>query len=174
MPQLTGPAPGPVNNRGMTTETGREVLVFLLDSEEYGVDILRVQEIRNYEKVTPIPGAPLHLKGIVNLRGAVVPIIDLRVRFGRAEPRYDDLTVVVILEVGGRTVGMVVDGVADVVRLMPGEVQPAPSLASLIGGSFLLEVAMQDDRMILLVDLEKVLATRELDSLPALRATAPA
>jgi purine-binding chemotaxis protein CheW len=158
----------------MNTETGREVLVFLLDSEEYGVDILRVQEIRNYEKVTPIPGAPPHLKGVVNLRGAIVPIIDLRVRFGRAEPRYDDLTVVVILQVEGRTVGMVVDGVADVVRLLPAEIRPAPSLGSLIGGSFLLEVAVQDDRMILLVDLERMLATRELDALPQLRATAAA
>ena len=158
----------------MTTDTGREVLVFLLDSEEYGVDILRVQEIRNYEKVTPIPGAPPHLKGVVNLRGAVVPIIDLRVRFGRAEPRYDDLTVVVVLEVEGRTVGMVVDGVADVVRLNRDEIQPAPSLGSLIGGSFLLEVAMQDDRMILLVDLEKMLATRELEKLPELRSPAVA
>ena len=158
----------------MNPESGREVLVFLLDSEEYGVDILRVQEIRSYEKVTPVPGAPPHLKGVVNLRGAVVPIIDLRVRFGRAEPRYDELTVVVILQVGGRTVGMVVDGVADVVRLQPDEVQPAPALGALIGGSFLLEVAMMDDRMILLVDLEKVLATRELYSLPQLRATAAA
>ena len=158
----------------MNPESGREVLVFLLDSEEYGVDILRVQEIRSYEKVTPVPGAPPHLKGVVNLRGAVVPIIDLRVRFGRAEPRYDELTVVVILQVGGRTVGMVVDGVADVVRLQPDEVQPAPALGALIGCSFLLEVAMMDDRMILLVDLEKVLATRELYSLPQLRATAAA
>ena len=158
----------------MNPESGREVLVFLLDSEEYGVDILRVQEIRSYEKVTPVPGAPPHLKGVVNLRGAVVPIIDLRVRFGRAEPRYDELTVVVVLQVGGRTVGMVVDGVADVVRLQPDEVQPAPALGALIGGSFLLEVAMMDDRMILLVDLEKVLATRELYSLPQLRATAAA
>ena len=146
----------------VTREVVREVLVFTLDDEEYGVDILKVVEIRSFEGVTPIPGAPAYVKGMLNLRGRVVPIVDLRIRFGRAHPRYDELTVVVVLHVGRRTVGMVVDGVSDVMELHAGEIQPAPDMGSLLAESFLLEVATRDSRMVLLVDIDKLLATREL------------
>jgi purine-binding chemotaxis protein CheW len=146
-------------------QVAREILVFTLDEEEYGVDILKVVEIRNYEDVTPIPGAPAYVKGMMSLRGRVVPIVDLRLRFGRSQPRYDALTVVVILQTARRTAGMVVDGVSDVMELSAAQIQPAPDMGSLLAESFLLEVATHDHRMVMLVDIDKLLGTRELDRL---------
>jgi purine-binding chemotaxis protein CheW len=144
-------------------EAAREVLVFVLGGEEYGVDILKVQEIRGYEKVTPIPSAPAYLKGVVNLRGAIVPVIDLRVKFGMAEPRYDSFTVVVILRLAGRVVGIVVDGVSDVVQLAASDVKAAPELGAMVDSSFLAGLATRNERMILLLDIEKFLSSGELN-----------
>jgi purine-binding chemotaxis protein CheW len=152
-----------MENRTATREALREVLVFVLGNEEYGVDILKVQEIRGYEKVTPIPSAPAYLKGVVNLRGAIVPVIDLRVKFGMAEPRYDSFTVVVILRLAGRVIGIVVDAVSDVVQLAPNDVKPAPQLGALVDSSFLAGLATQNERMILLLDIEKFLSSGELN-----------
>ncbi len=146
-------------------EATREVLVFVLGKEEYGVDILKVQEIRGYEKVTPIPSAPDYLKGVVNLRGVIAPVIDMRVKFRLPEVRYDSFTVVVILRIGGRVVGLVVDGVSDVVRFTASEVKAAPQLGALVDSSFLDGVATQDDRMVLLVDIERLLSSGELNLL---------
>jgi purine-binding chemotaxis protein CheW len=151
--------------RAATREATREVLVFVLGKEEYGVDILKVQEIRGYEKVTPIPSAPAYLKGVVNLRGIIVPVIDLRVKFGMANPAYDSFTVVVILRIAGRVIGVVVDGVSDVVRLAPSDVKPAPQLGGLVDASFLAGLATQNDRMVLLLDIEKFLSSGELNLL---------
>ena len=153
--------------RTQRREVAREVLVFLLDEEEYGVDILTVQEIRGYEGVTPVPGVPVYVKGVMDLRGTIVPVVDLRVRFGRLEPRYDALTVVIILQLAGRTVGMVVDGVSDVVQLQDHEIKPAPELGSTLGVSFLREVAVIDGRMLLLADIGTLLALDALDLLDA-------
>jgi purine-binding chemotaxis protein CheW len=154
-----------METRTTAREATREVLVFILGAEEYGVDILKVQEIRGYEKVTPIPAAPPYLKGIVNLRGIIVPVIDLRVKFGMPEPRYDSLTVVIVLRIGAQVIGIVVDGVSDVVRLTASEVKPAPRLGAVVDSSFLGGLATQDDRMILLLDIEKFLSSGELDLL---------
>jgi purine-binding chemotaxis protein CheW len=143
-------------------EGSREVLVFVLGREEYGVDILKVQEIRGYDKVTPLPTAPPYLKGVVNLRGVIVPVIDLRVKFGMANPTYDATTVMVILRIAARVVGIVVDGVSDVIRLAPADVKPAPELGTLMDSSYLAGLATHDERMILLVDIEKFLSGGEL------------
>jgi purine-binding chemotaxis protein CheW len=151
--------------RTATREASREVLVFVLGNEEYGVDILKVQEIRGYEKVTPIPKAPDYLKGVVNLRGVIVPVIDLRIKFGLAEPRYDSFTVVVILRIAARVIGIVVDGVSDVVRLAAADVKPAPQLGSLVDSTFLAGLATQNERMILLMDIERFLSSGELNLL---------
>ena len=140
----------------------REMLVFRLGSEEYGVDILKVQEIRGYEKVTPIPRSPDYLKGVVNLRGAIVPIIDLRVKFGMANPAFDSFTVVIILRIAGRFIGLVVDGVSDTVDLSAGEIRDAPGLGAMVDSAYLAGVATKDDRMILIVDIEKLLSAGEL------------
>jgi purine-binding chemotaxis protein CheW len=152
-----------MESRTTAREATREVLVFVLGKEEYGVDILKVQEIRGYEKVTPIPSAPAYLKGVVNLRGAIVPVIDLRVKFGMAEPRYDSFTVVVILRLAGRVIGIVVDGVSDVVQLGPSDVKAAPELGAMVDSSFLAGLATQNERMILLLDIEKFLSSGELN-----------
>ena len=144
---------------------GREVLVFVLGREEYGVDILKVQEIRGYEKVTPIPSAPAFLKGVVNLRGSIVPLVDMRVKFALPDPTYDATTVVVILRVGGRVIGLVVDAVSDVIRLAEREVRPAPPLGSVVDGSFLAGLATRDERMILLLDIEKLLSAADMNLL---------
>jgi len=149
--------------RTATREESREVLVFALGGEEYGVDILKVQEIRGYEKVTTIPAAPAYLKGVVNLRGIIVPVIDMRIKFGMADPKYDTFTVVIILRVSRRVIGIVVDGVSDVIRLAPSEVKAAPGLGSIVDSGFLAGLATQGGRMILLLEIEKFLSSGELN-----------
>ena len=143
----------------------REMLVFRLGNEEYGVDILKVQEIRGYEKVTPIPRSPDYLKGVVNLRGTIVPVIDLRLKFGMADPAYDSLTVVIVLRIAGRIIGAVVDGVSDVVGLAANEIREAPKLGAMVDSSYLSGVATQGTRMILALDSEKLLSAGEMDLL---------
>ena len=154
-------------------DAAREILVFVLGEEEYGVDILKVQEIRGYEKVTPIPSAPAYLKGVMNLRGTIVPVLDMRMKFGMAEPRYDTFTVVIILRIAGRVIGIVVDGVSDVVPLAPGDVKAAPQLGALVDSAFLAGLATRDGRMILLMDIEKFLSSGELNLLQQAAAAAP-
>ena len=144
-------------------ENTREMLVFRLGAEEYGVDILKVQEIRGYEKVTPIPRAPDFLKGVVNLRGTIVPVVDLRVKFALPGTTYDEFTVVIVLRIAGRIVGAVVDGVSDVIRLADNEMKEPPQLGSIVDSSYLAGVATQGERMILALDIEKLLSAGELN-----------
>jgi purine-binding chemotaxis protein CheW len=152
----------------------REMLVFRLANEEYGVDILKVQEIRGYEKVTPIPRSPDYLKGVVNLRGIIVPVIDLRVKFAMPDPTYDSFTVVIVLRIAGRIIGVVVDAVSDVVRLAPNEIREAPKLGAMVDSSYLSGVATQGNRMILALDIEKLLSANEMSLLGEAAAVAPA
>jgi purine-binding chemotaxis protein CheW len=154
-----------MKTKSAAREATREVLVFVLGAEEYGVDILKVQEIRGYDKVTPIPSAPDYLKGVVNLRGVIVPILDMRVKFRLPEVRYDQFTVVVILRIASRVIGLVVDGVSDVIALTASEIREAPNLGSVVDSSFIAGLATQDDRMVLLLDIEKLLSTGELNLL---------
>jgi|KBSMisStandDraft_5_1062788.scaffolds.fasta_scaffold06400_3 purine-binding chemotaxis protein CheW len=162
-----------MNAMAMAREATSEVLVFVLGREEYGVDILKVQEIRGYEKVTPIPAAPEYLKGVVNLRGIIVPVIDLRVKFGMPDPRYDAFTVVVILRLARRVIGVVVDGVSDVMALRAQDVKPAPQLGSVVESSFIEGLGTGGDRMVLLLDIEKLLSTGELNLLNQVTSAAP-
>lgn len=136
----------------------REFLAFKIANEEYGVDILRVQEIRSYEKPTTIANAPEHLKGVVNLRGVIVPIIDLRIKLGVSDVQYNHLTVVIVLNIGNRVVGVVVDGVSDVLTLEPSQLRPVPALDSNFDPEHLLAIGSVDDRMLILLDIEKFLA----------------
>jgi purine-binding chemotaxis protein CheW len=155
-------------------DNAREMLVFKLGSEEYGVDILKVQEIRGYEKVTPIPRSPDYLKGVVNLRGTIVPVIDLRVKFAMPDPTYDSFTVVIVMRIAGRIIGAVVDAVSDVVRLAENEIREAPKLGAMVDSSYLTGVATQGSRMILALDIEKLLSTAEMNLLGEAAAAAPA
>jgi len=142
--------------------TAREFLTFTLGSEEYGIDILKVQEIRGYDNVTRIANTPEFIRGVINLRGHIVPIVDLRVRFGLSDPRYDAFTVVIILNIGTRIVGVVVDSVSDVMTLRAEQIRPAPEFSSTLGTEYLLGLGALEDRMIILVDIACLLESPEM------------
>ena len=140
----------------------QEYLTFTLGLEEYGVDILRVQEIRGYDKPTAIANAPEFIKGVVNLRGTIVPIVDLRIKFELGEVTYNQFTVVIILNVAGRVVGVVVDGVSDVVGLTAEQMRPAPDFSSSFETQYITGLGTVDDRMLILVDIEKLMTGAEM------------
>jgi purine-binding chemotaxis protein CheW len=140
----------------------REFLAFKLGSEEYGIDILRVQEIRSYEKPTRIANAPEFIKGVVNLRGVIVPIIDMRLKFNLEQADYDHLTVVIVLNIGQRVMGMVVDAVSDVITLTPEQLRPVPEFSVGMASKHLLAIGAVDERMLILVDIEKLMSGAEI------------
>lgn len=146
-----------------TTGTGRELLTFTLGSEEYGIDILKVQEIRGYEAVTTIVNAPEFIKGVINLRGIIVPIVDMRIKFKLGNASYDETTVVIVLNVSNRVVGIVVDGVSDVTTLKQADVKPAPEFGGGLDTKYLLGLGTIDERMLILVDIEKLMSSREME-----------
>ena len=139
-----------------------EFLAFTLGREEYGIDILKVQEIRGYEAVTRIANAPDFLKGVINLRGIIVPIVDMRIKFNLGTPTYDQLTVVIILNIDGRVVGMVVDSVSDVMTLLSEQVRPAPEMGTTFNGDFLIGLGTLEERMLILVDIVKLMSSPEM------------
>jgi purine-binding chemotaxis protein CheW len=140
----------------------REFLSFTLGAEEYGIDILAVQEIRGYDAVTRIPDAPEYIKGLVNLRGTIAPVVDLRLRFKLGRADYDHLTVMIVLNVGGRVVGIVVDSVCDVVPLTAEQIAPPPAFGSTFDSSYLQGLASVSERMLILVDIEKLLGSADM------------
>ena len=146
----------------MAATTIREFLAFKLGDEEYGIDILRVQEIRSYEQPTRMANAPTFIMGVINLRGVIVPIIDMRIKFNLAEVTYDTFTVVIVLTIGKQVVGMVVDGVSDVITLTPEQLRPVPEFSSTIGSDHLLAIGSVADRMLILLDIEKLMSSSEM------------
>jgi purine-binding chemotaxis protein CheW len=140
----------------------QEFLAFTLGQEEYGIDILKVQEIRGYEAVTRIANAPEFLKGVINLRGIIVPIVDMRIKFNLGTPTYDQFTVVIVLNIDGRVVGMVVDSVSDVMTLLPEQVRPAPEMGTTFNGDFLIGLGTLEERMLILVDIVKLMSSAEM------------
>jgi purine-binding chemotaxis protein CheW len=144
------------------SETGNEFLAFTLGKEEYGIDILKVQEIRGYEAVTRIANAPEFVKGVVNLRGIIVPIVDMRIKFNLGVPTYDQFTVVIILNISGRVVGMVVDSVSDVITLSPEQIKPAPEMGTAFNTDYLIGLGTLDERMLILVDIDKLMSSEEM------------
>ena len=143
-------------------DQNREFLVFSLGDEEYAIDILKVQEIRGYENVTRIANAPDFIKGVTNLRGVIVPIVDLRIKFHLASVEYGGQTVVIVVNVGERVVGIVVDGVSDVMTLTPDQIKPAPEFGVTLSSDFLSGLGSLDDRMLVIVDIEKLLTSDEM------------
>jgi purine-binding chemotaxis protein CheW len=150
------------NAVALASTTLREFLAFKLGAEEYGIDILRVQEIRSYEAPTRIANAPSFIKGVVNLRGVIVPIVDMRIKFELDAVNYDSFTVVIVLNIAGRVVGMVVDAVSDVITLTPEQLRPVPEFNSSIEADHLLAIGAIDDRMLILVDIEKLMTSPEM------------
>ena len=139
-----------------------EALAFKLGNEEYGIKILKVQEIRGYESVTRIASAPEHVKGVVNLRGTIVPIVDMRIKFKLGEPTYNQFTVVIILNIQDRVVGMVVDSVSDVISLTADQIKPAPDLGGALTTDYLVGLGTVDERMIILVDIDRLMSSEEM------------
>jgi purine-binding chemotaxis protein CheW len=147
---------------GLDQDAAREILVFALGSEEYGIDILKVQEIRGYDAVTSIANVPAFIKGVINLRGNIVPIVDLRIKFGLGNVMYDHFTVVIILNVANRTVGIVVDGVSDVLTLAANHVKPAPEFGAVLDTAYIQGLGTLEERMIILVDIEKLMTSNDM------------
>jgi purine-binding chemotaxis protein CheW len=153
---------GAAEKAGDLTATAREYLTFRLSQEEYGIDILKVQEIRGYEAPTRIANAPPFIKGVVNLRGTIVPIVDMRLKFNCSEADYSSLTVVIILNLGSRIVGIVVDSVSDVLELQPENVKSAPDIESIVSNDCILGLGSLGERMLILLDIERLMSSTDM------------
>lgn len=139
-----------------------EFLTFRLGSEEYGIEILKVQEIRGYDSITHIANSPGYIKGVINLRGIIVPIIDMRIKFNLGHATYDQFTVIIILMVAGRVMGIVVDGVSDVITLAEEQMRQAPGLGSVIDTEYIMGLGTVDERMLILIDIEKLMSRSDM------------
>jgi purine-binding chemotaxis protein CheW len=151
------------SSTGSSSVAGGEFLTFTLGAEEYGMDILKVQEIRGYDSVTAIANTPAFIKGVINLRGIIVPIVDLRIKFNLGKIDYDQFTVVIILNLGTRVVGVVVDSVSDVLTLTPDQIKAAPTLSTTLDTRYIMGLGTVDQRMLILVDIEKLMSSRDME-----------
>ena len=149
-------------NHMHTDSDSREFLSFVLGSEHYALDIMSVKEIRGYEVVTKIANAPPFIKGVINLRGDIVPIVDLRLKFEVGEATYNEFTIVIMLNVAQRIVGIVVDSVSDVIRLADDEIRPAPDFGVAFDSRYLLGLVPIENHMVILVNIESLISSDEL------------
>ena len=140
----------------------QEYLTFTLGPEEYAIDILKVQEIRGYEQPTTIANAPAFIKGVINLRGTIVPIVDMRIKFQVGKAEYTPFTVVIILNIGARVVGIVVDGVSDVTSLRPEQIRPAPDFAATVDTKYIQGLGTLDERMLIVVDIARLMLSSDM------------
>ena len=147
-----------------------EFLSFTMGQEEYGLDIIKVQEIRGYEAVTRLANAPDYFKGVINLRGVIVPVIDMRIKLGLGPPIYDQFTIVIVLNIKGNVMGMVVDSVSDVTTLTPEQIRPAPKFDTAIDTGYLIGLGTIDQRMLILVDIEKLMTSDDISVIHKLAA----
>mgnify|MGYP001205208346 FL=1 len=141
--------------------TTHQFLTFALGQEEYGVEILKIQEIKGFSAITPLPNAPAYVKGVLNLRGTIVPIVDLRKKFGMPEEAYTTFTVIVVVRVQGQVMGFIVDAVSDVLTVTGADIQPTPDLQGQVDTSFLTGLAKAGEKLVILLDIDKVLTTAE-------------
>ncbi|MDP1674739.1 MAG: chemotaxis protein CheW [Burkholderiales bacterium] len=144
------------------SEQANEFLTFRLGAEEYGIEILKVQEIRGWEQPTTIANSPDFIKGVINLRGTIVPIVDMRIKFGLDEADYNALTVVIILNVANRVVGMVVDAVSDVITLSGEQIRPAPQFGTVLDMQHIVGLGTVENRMLILLDIEKLMCSTDM------------
>ncbi|VAX30448.1 Positive regulator of CheA protein activity (CheW) [hydrothermal vent metagenome] len=145
---------------------GDQYLTFALGEEQYGVEILRVQEIKGYTGVTRIPNTPNYVKGVLNLRGTIVPIVDLRMKFGMEQQEYDKKTVIIVVEVKGRIMGIIVDAVSDVMNIAAKDIQPAPEFGSMVDVGFINGIGSYGEKLVAFLDIDRVLSvsgTEEFD-----------
>jgi len=151
-----------LRTRGVAATPTREFLAFRLGAEDYAIDILKVQEIRVFDNVTRLPGAPDYIKGVLNLRGLIAPVLDLRIKFGFQQVEYGPFTVLIVLHVRDRLVALVVDSVADVVALTEGEIKPPPEFATAVNIEYVMGLGARGERMLILLDIEKLISSQEL------------
>lgn len=152
-----------MSNKSTTgAAAANEFLSFTLGEEDYGVDILKVQEIRGYDSVTRLPDAPEYIKGVINLRGTIVPVIDLRLKLRLKEARYDAFTVMIVLNVEDRVVGIVVDSVSDVIPLNDEQIRPTPEFGASVDTRFISGIGTIEDRMLILLDIETLINSADL------------
>ncbi|EKE18214.1 MAG: hypothetical protein ACD_10C00085G0002 [uncultured bacterium] len=140
-----------------------EYLTFTLGCEEYAIDILKVQEIRGYESPTLIANAPPFIKGVINLRGIIVPVVDLRIKFKLGNVEYTPFTVVIILNVARRVIGVVVDSVSDVISLTQAQIRPAPDFAGTFDTRYIQGLASQGSRMMIVTDIERLMTSSDME-----------
>jgi purine-binding chemotaxis protein CheW len=145
-----------------TVDAPLEFLAFTLGQEEYGIDIQKVQELRGYDTVTRIANAPMHIKGVINLRGIIVPIVDMRIKFNLEAPSYDQFTVVIILNLANRVIGMVVDSVSDVITMTSEQIKPAPEMGAVLDNEYLIGLGTISQRMLILVDINSLMTSPEM------------
>ncbi|HEX5227424.1 MAG TPA: chemotaxis protein CheW [Bryobacteraceae bacterium] len=154
-----------------TTDYSGEInqyLTFSLGDEEYGIEILKVQEIKGYSAITYIPNTPPHIKGVMNLRGTVIPVVDLRAKFSMPATEYNKFTVIIVVTVGAKILGLVVDAVSDVLNIACADVRPAPDFGARVDTKFISGVASLNDRLAVLLDIQKLLSEDELSALSGL------
>ncbi|MCH8928713.1 MAG: chemotaxis protein CheW [Candidatus Marinimicrobia bacterium] len=153
------------NDSNSKTTDLLQLVGFQLDDEEYGIDILKVQEINRITEITKIPQSPDFVEGVINLRGNVIPIIDLRKRFNMPHKEYDKQTRIVVGEIGDRTVGFIVDAVSEIIRLPADKIEPAPNISADDKAEYILGVGKLDDKLLMLLDIDKILSGSEKDKL---------
>ena len=141
---------------------GSQYLTFRLGEEEYGVEILKVQEIKGYTAITPVPNTPAYLKGVMNLRGTIVPVVDLRAKFGMAETEYTAFTVIIVLMVGAKVMGLIVDAVSDVLNIPKTDIQATPDFGAQVDARFISGMAKAGDKLVVLPDIDRVFGEVDL------------
>jgi len=141
---------------------GSQYLTFTLGQEEYGVEILKVQEIKGYSTITPIPNTPPYLKGVMNLRGTIVPVVDLRRKFAMMEAEYTQFTVIIVVTVGVKVMGLIVDAVSDVLNIPTADIQATPDFGAQVDARFISGMAKAGEKLVVLLDIDKVLSGEEL------------
>ncbi|ABB15741.1 chemotaxis protein CheW [Carboxydothermus hydrogenoformans] len=149
----------------LTNKSEAQIVIFTLNQQQYGVDIAQVYEIIRMTDITKIPNTPYFVEGVINLRGKIIPVIDLRKRLGMPEAERDKATRIIVVDVDGITVGMIVDSVMEVFRLNDVEIESTPSMINDIDSSFIQGIAIKDERMIILLDLNRVLKGEEKEAL---------
>jgi purine-binding chemotaxis protein CheW len=161
------------SNVVLSRVASREFLIFCLGGEEYCIDILKVQEIRSCDAVTTIANTPAFIKGVINLRGHIVPIVDLRLKFRLAPSQQGGSSIVIILHLAGRMIGIVVDSVSDVIALTPEQIKPAPRFGAGLDTQFILGLGTLGERLLILVDIERLMSDRDVALIDAVETEYP-
>jgi len=151
-----------------------QFLTFRLDGQEYGIAILKVQEIKGWDKMTPIPNSPRYVKGVLNLRGVIVPVFDLRLRFGLPEAARDAFTVIIVVNIGGRLAGIVVDAVSDVINVGAEQQCAAPAYEGQQNREFIKGLAQVEDKLLILLDIDRMVNPEALETTEAAASVAAA